>query len=248
MDSNLADQSQEARMDRKTQYEYGVPVPELITRFRCLYTGAIYDVMDHMNFPYQALASDIKPIRPDMMLAAPAFTMKGITDPVGNPDLRSRRINMFGDMKAIGCPLIDVRDCSGDTQVAHYGEMNAVVGASCGVAGALIDGGCRDTGLLLKMNFPVFCRYLSPVEAYRRWSYYDWQVPIALRGQLSTAVPVNPGDFIVGDIDGALVVPHDAVIEVLQKTEELVAHESQARAEFSSGADPVAIYRKYGKL
>ena len=235
-------------MDWKPRYEYGTPVSELIERFRRLYTGAVYDVMDHMNLPYQALTSDIKPIRPDMMLAGLAFTMKGITDPVGNPALRSRRINMFNDMKSIGCALIDVRDCSGDTQVAHYGEMNGVVGRSCGVVGALVDGGCRDTGLLLKMDFPVFCRYLSPVEAFNRWSYYDWQLPVALRGQLSSAVQVNPGDFIFGDIDGVLVIPHDAVIEVLRKTEELADHESQARAEFALGADPVAVYKKYGKL
>jgi len=235
-------------MDWKPRYEYGTPVSELIERFRRLYTGAVYDVMDHMNLPYQALASDIKPIRPDMILAAPAFTLKGITDPVGNPAMRSRRINMFNDMKSLGCSLVDVRDCSGDTQVAHYGEMNGVVGRSCGVVGALVDGGCRDTGLLLKMDFPVFCRYLSPVEAFNRWSYYEWQLPVALRGQVSSAVQVNPGDFIFGDIDGVLVIPHDAVIEVLRKTEELADHESQARAEFALGADPVAVYKKYGKL
>jgi 4-hydroxy-4-methyl-2-oxoglutarate aldolase len=235
-------------MDWKKRYDYGVPVPELIERFSRLYTGAVYDVMDHMDLPYQALAMDVKPIRPDMTIAGPAFTLKGITDSVGDETLRKRRIEMFSDMRSIGCPLIDVRDCSFDTQVAHYGEMNATVGKASGVVGALVDGGSRDTGFLLKMNFPVFCRYLLPVEAWRRWSYYAWQLPVGMRGALSQVVTVYPGDFIFGDLDGVLVIPHDAVIEVLRKTEELVEEEDRARADFASGADPIEVYKKYGKL
>lgn len=232
----------------KERYEYRVSVPELIERYSRLYTSAVYDVMDHMDLPHQALAVDVKPIQRDTVLAGPAFTMQGIPDPVGNEDLRNRRIHMFEDMKAVGCPIIDVRDCSFDTQVAHYGEMNATVGRACGVIGAVVDGGCRDTGFLLREEFPVFCRYQLPVEAYKRWSYYDWQIPIGLRGALSSTVSVYPGDFLFGDLDGVLVIPHGLVVEVLKKAEELVEEENRARADFASGADPVAVYKKYGKL
>lgn len=232
----------------KGNYDYGVPVSELMERYGALYSSAVYDVMDRMGLPYQALAADIKPIERDTVLAGPAFTMKGIPDPTGNEELRSKRIHMFEDMREVGCPVIDVRDCSFDTQVAHYGEMNAVVGKVCGAVGAIVDGGCRDTGFLLEAEFPVFCRYQTPVEAYRRWSYYDWQLPIGLRGALSEVVIVHPGDFLFGDLDGVVVVPRARVVEVLNKTEELVAEENRARAEFASGADPVAVYRKYGNL
>lgn len=231
------------------RYTYDIPVPELVERYTQLYSGAIYDVMDHMDLPHQALAIDVKPVRQDMTLAGPAFTIKGIPDPVGDEALRNRRIHLFNDMKSLGCPVIDTRDCSFDTQVAHYGEMNAVLGKACGAVGALIDGGCRDTGFLLRADFPTFCRFQTPVEAFRRWSYYNWQIPIGLRGALSSVVTVYPGDFIFGDLDGVLIIPHDAVVEVLRKTEELVATENRARADFlAPGADPVAVYRKYGKL
>ena len=183
-----------------------------------------------------------------MVVAGPAFTIKGVPDPVGDETLRHRRIHLFNDMKSLGCPLIDTRDCSLDTQVAHYGEMNAVLGKGNGAIGAVVDGGSRDTGFLLQRNFPVFCRYLTPVEAFRRWSYSEWQVPIGLRGALTSIVTVHPGDFMFGDLDGVVVIPHDLVEEVLCKTEELVSIENRARAEFESGADPVAVYQKYGKL
>lgn len=229
-------------------YDYTVPVQDLIKRYSELYSGAIYDVLDEMGLPNQALATDLRPVRTDMVLAGPAFTMKGIPDSTGKPELREKRIHMFEDMKATGVPLIDVRDCSFDTQAAHYGEMNATVGKSCGVIGAVIDGGCRDTAFLLRADFPTFCRYQSPVEAYRRWSYYEWQQPIALRGALSAVVAVNPGDFIFGDLDGVMVIPRALVIEVLEKTEALVDLENRVRVEFESGGDPVEIYQRHGRL
>lgn len=229
-------------------YDYPIAAEELVKRYRELYTGAVYDVLDELGLPNQALAADIKPIRSDMVVAGPAFTLKGIPDTTGDENLRARRIEMFGDMKATGAPLVDVRDCSFDQQVAHYGEMNATVGKACGVVGAVVDGGCRDTGFLLRDGFPAFCRYQLPVEAFGRWSYYEWQVPVALRGALTAVVPVTPGDFLIGDLDGVVVVPRDLTVEVLERTEELVDRENRVRAEFASGEDPVAVYRRHGRL
>jgi regulator of RNase E activity RraA len=229
-------------------YSYGLAVEDLIKRYAGLYSGAVYDVLDEMGLPFQALATDLKPVRPDMVVAGPAFTMKGIPDSVGKPELREKRIMMFADMKRQGVPLVDVRDCSFDTQVAHYGEMNATVGRSVGVVGAVVDGGCRDTRFLLDSDFPVFCRYQSPVEAFKRWSYYEWLQPVALRGALSAVVQVHPGDFVFGDLDGVVVVPRDAVVDVLVRAEELVATEDGVRLQFASGADPVEVYRRHGRL
>lgn len=229
-------------------YEYDLPVADLVKRYTEIYSGAVYDVLDEMGYPHQALANDLKPVLHTMRIAGPAFTMKGISDISGNEDLRARRIHMFEDMSAAGVPLIDVRDCGFDTQVAHYGEMNAIVGSSCGIVGAIVDGGCRDTGFLIDMDFPIFCRYQTPVEAFNRWSYYDWQMPIGLRGALTTTVTVNPGDFMVGDLDGVVVVPKAIVVEVLLRCEELVLRENSVRAEFTSGEDPVSVYRRHGRL
>src|SRR4051794_24145985 len=122
-------------------YEYELPVQELIDRYRKTYSGAIYDVLDELGLPHQALATDVKPVDNTWVIAGPAFTMKGIPEPNGDEALRARRIHMFEAMRETGVPLIDVRDCSFDTQAAHYGEMNATVGAACGVIGALVDGG-----------------------------------------------------------------------------------------------------------
>jgi 4-hydroxy-4-methyl-2-oxoglutarate aldolase len=208
-------------MGTDDRYCYDLPAHELIRRLTRLGTGAVCDALVAVGLPSQVLACDLKPIRQDMVVAGPAFTLKGFPDRFGDIELRRRRLRMFTDMRALVCPVVDVRDCTGDTQVAHYGEMNAVVGRACGAIGALVDGGCRDTGLLLHMDFPVICRYLTPVEAYRRWSYYEWQVPITLRGASTTAVLVTPGDFVLADIDGSLVIPQQGVTAVLTEAEHL---------------------------
>lgn len=219
---------------------------DAIGRFKKLYTGLVYDIMDGLGLPQQTLATDMRPLRDDMIVAGPAFTVQGINDPNGDPDLRARRIKMFGDMRL---PCVDVRDCGFDTRVAHYGEMNAVLGRAKGVVGAVIDGGIRDGGLLLKMDFPCFRRYHSPVEALQRWSYYRWQQPIALRGSMSATVIVRPGDFMFGDIDGVLVIPIERLEEVLRLSEEHAAVENSARAEFADPTkDAEEVYGRYRKL
>jgi regulator of RNase E activity RraA len=217
----------------------------LAERYRKLYSGLVYDIMDEMGFPHQALASDLRPIRPDMVVAGPAFTIQGIADPTGDPEMSDKRINLF---KAMSYPCVDVRDCGFDTRVAHYGEMNATLGRKYGAVGAVIDGGVRDARHLLEMNFPTFGRYYTPVEAKKRWSYYRWQVPITLRGALSATVTVTPGDFVLGDVDGVLVIPKEIVQPVLVKAEELMERENMAREEFKTAEDCEVVYRKYGRL
>ena len=215
-------------------------------RYKRLYTGLVYDILDEMGLPNQALATDLGPLRPDMVVAGPAFTIQGINDPVGEPELRERRIKLF---KAMRYPCVDVRDCGFDFRVAHYGEMNAVLGRAKGAVGAVVDGGVRDSRHLLAMDFPVFRRFHSPVEAVKRWSYFRWDVPIALRGALSATVMVNPGDFVFGDIDGVVIVPKELTLDVLERAEEHARIEDSARKEFGDpNADPEEVYAKYRKL
>lgn len=219
---------------------------ETVERYRRLYTGVVYDVLDELGLPNQVLATDVRPILPQMIVAGPAFTVQGINDPTGDPELRDKRIKMFGAMSS---PCVDVRDCGFDQRVAHYGEMNAVLGRAKGAVGAIVDGGVRDSRHLIEMNFPVFRRYHSPVEAIQRWSYFRWQQPISLRGAMSATVTVHPGDFVLGDIDGVVIIPKELTYEVLRKSEEIASVEDSARKDFAdTDLDTEEVYAKYRKL
>jgi regulator of RNase E activity RraA len=218
---------------------------EMCQRYRRLYAGAIYDVLEHFGFPNQVLAHEFAPLIPDMKLAGPAFTIKGTMSCERDETIRYKRLKMIKEMRR---PCVEVRDCGTPFRIAMYGELSATTAMAHGAVGALIDGGTRDTGKLISMSFPVFARYRTPVEAFGRWAALDCQVPIVLAGELTDTVQVNPGDFIFGDYDGVLVIPKDLTIKVLLECERITQIEDAARAEFARGDDPVEVFERHKRL
>ena len=223
----------------------GNELESICERYRRCYAGLVYDVLEHLGHPNQALSHELMPLTPGMKLAGPAFTVKGTTTTEKNEALRYRRLEMIKRMQR---PCVEVRDGSTPYPVALYGELSATSAAAHGAAGALVDGGTRDSGQMIAMGFPVFARYRSPVEAFGRWAILECQVPILLSGELVDAVTVHPGDFIFGDYDGVLVVPKDLTMEVLLECERVMGIEDCAREEFARGEDPVRVFERHKRL
>lgn len=218
---------------------------EICNRYQRLYAGLVFDILEHLGYPNQALSHEIAPISPEMKLAGPAFTFKGTTTAVKDESVRFRRLNAVKEMTH---PCVEVRDRTTPYNVALYGELSATTARAHGAVGALIDGGTRDSGMLISMGFPVFVRYRSPVEAFGRVVTLEHQVPILLSGELCETVVVKPGDFIFGDIDGALVIPKDITIQVLVEAERIAGIEDAARADFKRGDDPVEVFKRHKRL
>jgi 4-hydroxy-4-methyl-2-oxoglutarate aldolase len=215
-------------------------------RYQQLYAGLVFDVLESMGLPNQAVSHEIMPLTLDMKLAAPAFTVKGSPTAVKDEKMRYRRMNAIKEMRY---PCVEVRD-SGTTpyNVALYGELTATTARAHGAVGALVDGGTRDSGMLIAMKYPVFAKFRSPVEAFGRVITLDHQVPILVSGELTETVVVNPGDFIFGDLDGILVIPQALTMRVLTEAERVLGIENNAREEFKSGADPIDVFNKYRRL
>ncbi len=222
-----------------------IPMVELCARYKRLYAGLVFDVLEHLGYPNQVLSHEIKPISPEMKLAGPAFTFKGATTAVKDETWRYRRLNAIKEMKY---PCVEVRDRTTPYNVALYGELSATTAAAHGAVGAVIDGGTRDSGFLISMGFPVFARYQSPIEAFGRVITIAHQVPILMSGELTETVVVNPGDFIFGDIDGVIVIPKRLTVRVLLEAERILGLENAAREEFKRGHDPVEVFKKYRRL
>lgn len=132
--------------------------------------------------------------------------------------------------------------------VALYGELSATSAKAHGAVGALIDNATRDSGFLISMGFPVFCRGRNPIEAFGRWMMVDYQTPARISGELSDEVLVNPGDFIFGDLDGALVIPKEKTIEALEECERIIGIEDIARGEFARGDTPAEVFERHKRL
>jgi regulator of RNase E activity RraA len=101
----------------------------------------------------------------------------------------------------------------------------------------------RDVERIIEMGFPVFARYRTPADIRGRWRYVEVGIPIRI-GQ----VLIQPGDFVVGDPNGVVVVPRDLALEVLLEAEKVVEVEDKIREELRAGEDPLKLYAKYGRF
>jgi 4-hydroxy-4-methyl-2-oxoglutarate aldolase len=94
--------------------------------------------------------------------------------------------------------------------------------------------------MLLAMNFPTFVRYRSPASSIRRWRISGFDQPVRLGGVL-----VRPGDFIIGDLDGVVVVPIEVAEEVISEVESLTVAESNMRQELLAGGRFSEVFDRY---
>src|ERR1019366_8279200 len=97
--------------------------------------GAVYDVLEGLGFPDQAVSHELTAISPGMKLAGPAFTMKGTVTAERDNAGRSKRMKMICNMTS---PCIEVRDQGTAYNVALYGELSATTARAHGAVGALI--------------------------------------------------------------------------------------------------------------
>ena len=221
---------------------------DMAERLKLLYTPAVHDILDELGLPNQCLELGIKPLEPSMKLAGPAFTIACAADvrvdwEYDNDEVTRR--TFFRRMYR-GCVILV--SSGGENRAGHWGELTSLSAQSHGAAGVVVDGGVRDGALLLQMDdWPVFTRYLSPIESRGRTRIRAIEEPIAIAGALTAQVRVNPGDWIFGDMDGVLAIPAGRVEEVLRRAEEVGGLEDRVREEIRNGGDVTEVFERHGR-
>ena len=217
-----------------------LPVDDLCRRFSVIYTGAISDVLDEMGYRNQVLPSDIQGLTRDQRVAGVALTLEG--EPTASVDPEEIYIPLLEMLGRLSDGDVIVSQPH-DNVSAHIGELSAETAKFRGARGAVIDGGARDVDYILRLGFPVFCRYRTPSDVVGRWKLVSVGRPISIG-----AVTIRRGDFVVGDRDGVLVIPQEITTRVLEKSEEVVGTENLVRKAVLQGVHPVDAYRKYGRF
>ncbi len=212
----------------------------LTARLAQCYTGAVHDVLRMMGHDDIVLPPGIKAIAPGTRLAGPAWTVEGRIDRT-----RTRDETLLAWCTLLSkAPSGHVIVCQPNNhEIALMGELSAQTLQARGVLGYVVDGGSRDTELVLAQGFPVFCSFLTPADIVERWMPDAFGEPITIGG-----VSIRTGDYLLGDRDGVVVIPQAIAQEVVARTEAVVATESDMRRALLAGMDPVEAYHTFGKF
>ncbi|MGL6068563.1 MAG: RraA family protein, partial [Sediminibacterium sp.] len=176
----------------------------------------------------------IKPISSGMKVCGPAYTVK--TMPRDNMLLhRAYAYAKPGD--------VIIANCSGFYEAGYWGDLMSLGAKTKGINGLVIDGCVRDADDIEAMGFSVFSRGLCILGTSNHGDGY-LNEPIVIGD-----VRINPGDIIVGDRDGVVVVPQNRALETIEKSIAREAKEESVRKQLREGKTSIQIYgwdKKFG--
>lgn len=127
-------------------------------------------------------------------------------------------------------------------EIAGIGELMAATAQVRGIAGAVIDGGARDVDAITRMSFPVFCRGITPASIIGRHISVAGQVPVQCAGIL-----VHPGDYIMGDMDGVVVIPQEHAPKIAELALQFDAKEIKMREMIKTTGSIRKAMETYGR-
>lgn len=127
--------------------------------------------------------------------------------------------------------------------IAGMGGLMGTAMAARGYAGAVIDGGVRDVAYLRKIGFPVYAKGIVPSTSVHHYRFVGSQIPVVCNG-----VSVNPGDIVVADSDGVVIVPRSQAQPVLNLARKMDFKEHSMYPVIEQLESIVEAVKKFGRL
>ena len=213
---------------------------KLTNRLSKCYASAVHDVLREKGFGNCVLPPEIQALKRGQKLFGEIYTVSGYIDHT----LSRHESLLLWSQVLSKVPNKKVIVCQPNTHsVALMGELSARALMVKETKGYLMDGHCRDVEEIIEAKFPVFCRLSTAADIVERWKYDTLGMPITIG-----SVTICSGDFIIADMDGAVIIPKEVAEEVITKTEEVMFTESEMRKAILSGMDPEQAYLKFKKF
>lgn len=207
------------------------PEKRLLEEFRKIATPTICECMGGSGNIRRYMSSSIKPVIRGVKIVGPAITC---LCHIGDNLMLQKALQLAqaGDVLVVSH--------GGYTEAAPWGEMMSMAAKRKGVEGLVIDGAVRDYPLLEEIGFPIFSKGLAMAGTVK-------SAPGLVNRPIQCGqVHVNPGDIIVGDDDGVVVVPREEAAEVLERSKERETNEAEVAKRIERGevTDFMANYQK----
>ena len=208
-----------------------------------LYSAVLSDVLDGLGLPRQAMRPFVRPLDEALVLFGRARTglymPRYHVEPGRNP--YEVEIALVDDLRPGD---VAVFACGGPTdRIAPWGELLTTASIARGAAGCVTDGLVRDVRRIREVGFPVFHGGIGPLDSKGRGEMMAMDVPVECGG-----VRVEPGDYVLGDVDGVVVVPHAAAEEAFRQALGKVAAEDRTREMLAAGRKLREVFDELGVL
>jgi 4-hydroxy-4-methyl-2-oxoglutarate aldolase len=204
------------------------------------YTAVVCDALDRAGLTSQSPRAPLKPLTVQGVLIGRCKTT--LWADMAHVDPRPYKL----ELSAVdSCRPDDVliAAAGGSMRSGLWGELLSTAAHRSGCVGAIIDGAVRDVAKMTRMGFPVYARGTCAYDSRDRGRVIDVDVPVEIAG-----VRFSPGDLVIADMDGVVVVPKAVEAEIVRAAWEKVHAENEVRAAIARGMTASEAFRKYGVL
>jgi len=209
-------------MPRWINEDFTRPTREVIQQFANIPTSILSDSMNR----FQAMDAGIRPLHENAKLLGVAFTVQAM-ESCNWEAHHALALAKAGDVLVIAA--------RGGMNNAVWGHVMTAAAKVRGLAGVIVDGCIRDLAENREDTLPIYCRGTAPGGPHKGWRG-NINVSVACAG-----VVVNPGDLIVGDDDGVVVIPQTKLDEVLAEAKRRMAGEEEWYRRIAAGETTVDI-------
>ena len=205
-----------------------------------LSTAVVSDVLDQLGHRDHVLDPAIRPLGDAAVIAgwANPFLVAEVDEIPADP-----YTGEIAAMDEIAPGDVVLIAAGGSARAACWGELFSAAARARGARGTLIDGYCRDAQMIAALGYPVWCRGLLPLDVKGRLAVTGWRRPAVVGG-----LAVRPGDLVVADADGVVVVPAGLAAEAAGRALEKVSKENGVRDALAEGSTLRSAYDRFGVL
>jgi 4-hydroxy-4-methyl-2-oxoglutarate aldolase len=204
------------------------------------YSAVVCDALDAVGLPHQSPRVPLRPLTVQGVLVGRCKTT--LWADMAHPDPEPYELELLAVDSARPDDVL-IAAAGGTMRSGLWGELLSTAARRSGCVGAIIDGAVRDVAKMSQMGFPIFARGTCLYDSKDRNRVIDVDVPVEIDG-----VRFAPGDLVIADVDGVVVVPQSVEAEVVARAWAKVQAENEVRDAIAGGMPATAAFHKFGVL